>query len=67
MVDLRVTLNKVIGKSKKLGCQIIVPPQQSYLNTQRETITMLSMENFFALAMLLVFIFKVIVPLLPSD
>ena len=28
---------------------------------------MLSMENFFALAMLLVFIFKVIVPLLPSD
>ena len=47
--------------------QIIVRTWQPHLNTQKETITMLSMENFFVLATLLVFIFRVIVPLLLSD
>ena len=47
--------------------QIIVRTRQLYLNTHKETITMLSMGNFIVLATLLVFIFRVIVPLLPSD
>ena len=46
--------------------QIIVRTRQLYLNTHKETITMLSMGNFIVLATLLVFIFRVIVPLLPS-
>ena len=41
--------------------QIIVRIWQSYLNTQKETIAMLSMDNFL-LATLLVFIFRGTVP-----
>ena len=38
--------------------QIIVRTSQSYLNTQKETITMLSMERFFVFATLLFFYFQ---------
>ena len=46
---------------------IIVGTWQLCLNTQKETITMLPMENFFVLATLFIFIFRAIVSLLPSD
>ena len=46
---------------------IIVGTWQLCLNTQKETITMLPMENFFVLATLFIFIFRAKVSLLPSD